>query len=879
MPAFKYLNDATIGAGAVTSNILPPPQNVAPGTWAYDSVVGPVWNNGAAWVPLSNNSGTTNVFLSAWPGIDPTGVNDSRAAVASAMAFVSGTNQTLAVDCPVLISVGTDNTKTTFVGGGTNLDFTSAGAFILDALGVPAFSWIGVGASNCTWQDYTVRYVGNPGQTMLQYTGTWANNNGNWNTTTLTNYMRSNNGNTFTGGGATAIWPGPTNTAALHYIGGGVSNINFIGSCSATAVYSTADRFIPVLFSLNYQWSFGQAVTVATPINTTTTAQPQNISFDGWTVDGVYMGWVGTGSNLKFRNMVSLRYGDLEDSSGNNQGGIGTVSGKTCNLANDAWFAPPHLMYMQAGGNTGVSPFTCSADYENILDEGIYTSNNPIYGSRRSQTSGHINSFKFDASALTTVTNYVSKRPDGFADVLSQTGSITSAGCWMDGVSIALDCGVGAYVLTVSAAGAGATSFTITPANWPCNNTGGTYAGVTSGSYPTTFSTGEVRLVTYTVTVVSGNATAISAAWTQPLLNTNTTTIRMGVSGPFAFRYPGAGIQNFFLKNVKIFDSSLFPLGWPILSDASVGHVNFFVDTNVIVQDYPTIATYSPGYGIAGEGINIDDKIIFLNCSSTQTFRGPIVNNSATSTQDHYHKVEMSGWRQTAITFAAAPTGTSANLVSASWQTGVVGWIYPSGVYNVRFSDDQVRAVTFTNGSVACSWAGALSGSPTVNATANLVNAAQFDSFKPRVILQLPTGGVNFGVKARVTDVSNGIDINMTQGLAEEAWTQYWQGTPPAGATYTPPTINHPTSFAIDRAAWGVVTNFGTIASINVGQNAGSATAFFTGVNVTSAANAARPIASPVTVTGQPLLTPNVNFDGTGFGVLMMRGVRTVLSN
>ena len=119
------------------------------------------------------------------------------------------------------------------------------------------------------------------------------------------------------------------------------------------------------------------------------------------------------------------------------------------------------------------------------------------------------------------------------------------------------------------------------------------------------------------------------------------------------------------------------------------------------------------------------------------------------------------------------------------------------------------------------------------------------------------------------------IDVN--QGMTIEEWTQYAQFTPPAAATYTVSQIGFPTTFAIDRAAWGVNTNFGTIASINVGQVAGSATAFFTGVGVTIG-QGAKPVTVPVTVTGAPLLTPNVNFDGTGVGYLGMRGVRTNMS-
>jgi len=280
---------------------------------------------------------------------------------------------------------------------------------------------------------------------------------------------------------------------------------------------------------------------------------------------------------------------------------------------------------------------------------------------------------------------------------------------------------------------------------------------------------------------------------------------------------------------------------------------------------------------VAGEGINIKCKTMYLNCSSTQTLRGPIVNNTSGATFDHFAEHELHGWRQTAITFAVAPTGTSANLISACWQTGVVGWIYPNGTYNVIFSDGQVRAVTFTLGSVACTWTGALSGTPTVTASACLVSpsGSAFDNFKPRLELAQTASRINYGTRAEIIDVSNGVRISLAQGRIDEYWDQVEQFTPAAAATYTS-FISYPTTFAIDRFAWGIFTNFGTIASINAGLVAGSATALATGLAVTTAAGP-KPMLSPVAVTGAVLLTPNVNFDGTGIGVIMTRGVRSLM--
>jgi len=77
------------------------------------------------------------------------------------------------------------------------------------------------------------------------------------------------------------------------------------------------------------------------------------------------------------------------------------------------------------------------------------------------------------------------------------------------------------------------------------------------------------------------------------------------------------------------------------------------------------------------------------------------------------------------ITFSAPPTGTSQGL-NANF-TGA------SGTYLIVFSDGELRIGTLANGASTCSWAGgtsnlfagALTGSPTVNATAYSTSSGQ----------------------------------------------------------------------------------------------------------------------------------------------------------
>src|SRR5271165_7127268 len=74
-------------------------------------------------------------------------------------------------------------------------------------------------------------------------------------------------------------------------------------------------------------------------------------------------------------------------------------------------------------------------------------------------------------------------------------------------------------------------------------------------------------------------------------------------------------------------------------------------------------------------------------------------------------------FESTTLTWAAPPTGTTANLSAV--------FPGPSGVYITYFSDGEVRAVTYTNGSIATSWTGALVGTPTTVITSVSAGAIQ----------------------------------------------------------------------------------------------------------------------------------------------------------
>lgn len=65
----KYIESKVIGAGAITSDLLPPANLVAPGTQAFDAdSMQVVYSNGTSWVPVGGGGGTGAVALASPDG-------------------------------------------------------------------------------------------------------------------------------------------------------------------------------------------------------------------------------------------------------------------------------------------------------------------------------------------------------------------------------------------------------------------------------------------------------------------------------------------------------------------------------------------------------------------------------------------------------------------------------------------------------------------------------------------------------------------------------------------------------------------------------------------------------------------------------------------
>jgi hypothetical protein len=726
-------------------------------------------------------SGGETLFLSTYPGVDPNGVIDSRAAVVNALAQVANTKVTLIWDCPAYLNIGLNPANTIFVNSYTNVEFTPTGLILSDAVGVPTFCF--QNTHDCIWRNVKFQYCAGLSPSLngvgSQYswgalaapygaaTGPVVAATSTFNTTQITNYLANNWGNIFTGG-ATALWAGPTNGGAMFMIRGNAYRLYFVGTdCRAYVPDNLlACYFIPCLVTMDAQWNANLTVTNATVASSANTSVPTEIYFDHWELDGVLMGFVGSPGSWQATNIVGKRYSDVQDQSGGNVGGAGTP------------FSPPHLIYT-------ISNYVgCQTKLFNTMDEGVYVGT----ATRRSTSSGYINSLKCSPHNGSVIDGYTSLRPDG------------------------------GWQMVTDAFGGG-------------------------GSFKNFYIRHD--------TSVGGGNFAVAFAGAPPLIDVN-------IDG-------------------ESLDLATVAQQYPISSATSGSNTGVNFRWRCTVQDWPQSATYYPGFAFAGNNVIVKAELIFLNCTSTQTLRGSFCNQGTELLTQSDVDIRVVGWRVVPLTFTAtiAAGATSATLATA----GVaVTWPYTSGAYNVWFSDNEQRLVTFTNGATTATWTGGITNASGVTAAAScsLMNAAQVDGYKQRVLIA--QSGQAWGNKIRIVDGTSGFEQTVDNGMVRETWAQYWAGTP-IGATYNT-AIVFPSTFAIDQYGYSVTTALDTtngLTSVGVGWS-GTPTALLAAAGITAGTNPPQPIATPVSLGGsqrQVLLTPTAGtFGTTGVMQVAVRGTR-----
>jgi hypothetical protein len=359
---------------------------------------------------MSNeNPAATRKSISGW--VSCKGVTDDTAGVARAFAAAKNGAFTLVVDCPVIIKIGIDISRTIFIDNGTTVEFTRAGKFTVDNVLIPAFAI--ANSSNITLTNWNVEYDAslpvNPNVGGYKKNGRFmagAQPSSAFNDLLITPWLAANRGIVFdrSQGNVNSRWTGPTNTGAVFFIIGDVSHVAVTGMKVYVPATAGGERFVPVVFALAPNYKSGQTVTAKTPLTAQYMGIPHEFIFSNIVLDGTYMGWVGSVRDVTFENIQSHRYGDLQDAQGNNSGGMGK------------WFAPPHLFYLAYSPDGDPALFNSNIRIENVVDDG------PRVGSARdkggSETlSGYALSLKIGCIDC-SVDTYSTSRPDGFLDVL-----------------------------------------------------------------------------------------------------------------------------------------------------------------------------------------------------------------------------------------------------------------------------------------------------------------------------------------------------------------------------------------------------------------------------------------------------------------------------
>jgi len=365
----------TTSTTPMMSSLKPPPQPPPPA---------PVIVNG------------TKKSIRNWVTCD--GVTDDSLGVAQAFDAAKNNAFILEVDCPVFMHVGMDTTRTVFIDNGTQVDFSAAGLIILDNILVPSF--VIADTNNVTLTNWNVKYVGNLPINPMGQDGEYPA--ATFSGMVLTHWLTANRDIKFIGQ-ARAAWPGFVSACAIFYLAGSTSNIDVEEMNVWVPQNAGGDHYVPMVFTMQVLQTANQTVTTDVPLKSPYYAMPSNLTFSGITLDGTYMGWQGNAADMRISNVVSYRYGDLQDAHGENVGG------------NDDWFAPPHLFYLNYLPNGDPSLFNRNIVIENVVDYGQRV------GNPRDTNSGNCYSLKLGAYNG-SVSNYVSFRPDGFMDVLWSTG-------------------------------------------------------------------------------------------------------------------------------------------------------------------------------------------------------------------------------------------------------------------------------------------------------------------------------------------------------------------------------------------------------------------------------------------------------------------------
>jgi hypothetical protein len=208
------------------------------------------------------------------------------------------------------------------------------------------------------------------------------------------------------------------------------------------------------------------------------------------------------------------------------------------------------------------------------------------------------------------------------------------------------------------------------------------------------------------------------------------------------------------------------------------------------VVDWPTSGY--PEVAFNGNNIHFEGTFIMTTHSSTTTYRGVVFTQLTGINTNSSFEVKVTGWRLWPLTFSNPLPVDATGLLDSSGNTLALAtaWAYPTGTYQIVFSDTEVRYLTLTNSSTAITapWTSALfnqvalTNSSILPAAGHTIQgvlqlSGQRSSYEMRNGVQYPSNGV----QVKLRDLTNNIVYDFDNNSIGRTQTTYMSFTPPAG--------------------------------------------------------------------------------------------------
>lgn len=868
-------------------------------------------------INIVNGVGTQWLALSTYPGVDPTGVLDSQAAVkaaigACAAAQAAGNPLHLLVDCPVRVTIGIDASKTMFLPNNLTIRCVpGTGYFITDPIMLHLFDIINM--TDVTFVDLDILYTGNFGDIASDQQNPADSSNGvisSYNDTYGKGFMASPviggvtqwTGITFTSGGSYAF-PSSTNACALISISGQCDKISFLGKTKMRVPSGVlASFFIPTAIQFYANWSPGlNRVGNPPPTVANGGVSPQHVYIEDMLIDGCYMGIVGTTRYFGMNHLRGQRYSDIQDSNGENIGGkwfnatlcstAPLTGGTTINLSSVWAYTNQSNIITFSNGTQMLGAFVNGSANVNLsaYNGGVSTLPSATYSTTVQVTYSAVWFAPPHLLYLHQLDFAVAPAVNGNFPMTMNINSVFDEGIYVGTKStrstnsgylnsIKFECANGSYI---------GNYVTLRPHGGMDLLSFGALNGIVNRFFcqmdTSVFQNGQLNFTT----VISGTSGTLKAPWPYGINSqtysvtfsdssvrtctfiTGSSTVTWSVSvtanatanivntlqNPgFGRRMPSTPPLVGVRTNFEIIDTAAVPAGFAIQGDGQQLNTDLWMFDRVSMNDWPLGASWSPGYGMGGSNINIDCQILLKNCSSASTFVGSM-NNSALVTQSSF-KYTIIGWRATQILF----TGTTI-ASGATSATFASNFPYTTGTYGIAFSDGENRQVSCTNGATTATWSPALTATVTNIANISLMNGSNLSSMKQRVIVS--NGGLAYGNRVEIIDTTNCYTALIENNVMTERYVQDFQGSL-TGATYTVP-ITLPSGYSVDAWGWRTTTALTGVTGATLGIS-GTPALISTGTTIgTTVSSYAIPAFSPIAYTGnQSLLITSTGGTLTG---------------